>query len=239
MIQKPDTPLRHYLSVMFELLYPSLCEICKREYIAAHNLFCIKCFSRLPFVNFNESRPESFRRYLDSDIPIEGFSSMLVFNPGSPVSELIHRFKYKNRPELGFELGKFFGEILFHEQGHENVDYIIPVPLHPKKIRQRGFNQSDFIASGLSKAMKIPVNKTLLKRVLHTDTQTRMNKIQRMKNIQNAFELQVEQKKAYKNQHFLLVDDVLTTGSTLIACAKQLLIIEGAKVSMFTLATGS
>ena len=167
---------------------------------------------------------------------VELFSatSYLFFNKGGSVQHLMHSLKYKSQKETGVYLGKLFGKDLLKSPLFNTIDLIIPVPLHPKKFHLRGFNQSEVIASGIGHVMEIPVECNKLIRLVNTDSQTRKSRYSRWENVRSAFG--VENPEDISGKHVLLVDDVLTTGATLEACAATLLEIEGTRVSVATLA---
>ena len=135
---------------------------------------------------------------------------------------------------IGVQLGKWYGHILKEQSLFSTIDLIIPVPLHPKRERQRGYNQSTQFAIGLSETLNIPYRENVLKRQLYTPTQTGKNRVERLENVLPAFQL--KQKEVIAGKHVLLVDDVLTTGATLEACALQLLEASNVKISMATIA---
>jgi ComF family protein len=146
---------------------------------------------------------------------------------------LIHELKYNDRPDIGEKIGHLYGKIL-KSTHFDEIDCIIPVPLHPKKKKLRGYNQSEAFANGLGEAM----NKDVvggLERGIFTETQTKKGKMERFENMENVFV--VTNKTALEGRHLLLVDDVLTTGATLDQCAEELLLIDGVKVSIATIAT--
>ncbi len=154
----------------------------------------------------------------------------LYYYKQSKVQNLIHNFKYKNKPELGVLLGTMYADhIKYFIEAHP-VDLIMPVPLHTKKLRQRGYNQSAYFAQGLSEGLGIPADALSLKRVVDTDSQTSMSRFDRSENMKEAFK--VENPSLLKGRHIMLVDDVVTTGSTLEGCALALLDIEGVKISV-------
>jgi len=136
--------------------------------------------------------------------------------------------------ELGFVTGRRFGNALLESPEFSAVDVVVPVPLHPKKQKLRGYNQSEWIARGIAESLRKPVSVDNLCRNLHTSTQTRKNRYERWENVENIFEtLNPEE---FTGKHILLIDDVVTTGSTLESCAFQLLQVENVKVSIATLA---
>ncbi|MBN2774930.1 MAG: ComF family protein, partial [Prolixibacteraceae bacterium] len=147
--------------------------------------------------------------------------------------KLIHFLKYKGLKEIGFEIGKHFGFEMAESGCFSDIDMIIPVPLHPKKLKKRGYNQSEWIAKGFAFGLKKPVNTDSLHRIVFTSTQTRKTRFERWKNVEGIFEV-TEPDKFY-NKHILLVDDVITTGSTLEACAFSMQKIPGIKISVASL----
>ena len=161
-------------------------------------------------------------------------TSLYYFSKGGRTQKLIHHLKYHNKQNIGVKLGNLLGGFLSEAPLYQDVDLIIPVPLHAKRERFRGYNQSDLFAKGLSEAMQIQWQKNILVRNQMTDTQTKKSRIDRFKNVENAFS--VVQPQAIQNKHILIVDDVLTTGATLEACANQILKIPGTTVSLATIA---
>jgi ComF family protein len=149
------------------------------------------------------------------------------------VQNLIHQLKYKRQRNVGIELGRLFGIELLQSPGFSNVDFIIPVPLHPKKLSKRGYNQSLMIAEGLQKSMNAEIF-TGLQRNIHSSTQTKKSRYERWENVKGIFVL--EQQEKLENKHILLVDDVLTTGATLEACATVLSEVPGITINIATLA---
>jgi ComF family protein len=222
-----------YLKDFFNLFYPELCAACSRTLISGERQVCSVCLWRMPKTNFHlqEDNPV-FRRFIGKT-NIAAAASFVFFDKGEKVQNMLHSLKYRNNTELGIFLGELYGKELKSSPQFLGCDCIVPVPLHLKKIRARGYNQSDFIADGLSNALGVPVHKKLLVRTVATSTQTRKSRYARFENVDNVFHLNEEKTDA---KHFLLVDDIITTGSTLEACARCLNQIEGVKVSVATIA---
>jgi ComF family protein len=222
-----------YLRDFFNLFYPKLCAACGRALNSGEHHLCSVCLWRLPKTNFHlqEDNPV-FRRFWGKT-NVASAASFLFFDKGEKVQNMLHALKYRNNTPLGVYLGELYGRELKSSPRFSSCDAIVPVPLHLKKIRTRGYNQSDFIAEGLSKAMEIPVYKKILTRTVATSTQTRKARYARFENVENVFQLNTEKPDA---KHFLLVDDIITTGSTLEACARCLNQIDGVKVSVTTIA---
>lgn len=165
---------------------------------------------------------------------IEKAAAFSFYNRDSRIRKLIHNLKYKGIKEIGYDLGRIYGASLAGSDFLKEIDIIVPVPLHPSKKRVRGFNQSDIIAEGLSESTGLPVDYNSLKRVTVTETQTRRSRYERWVNVDGIFSIA-----DYSNivgKHVLLVDDVITTGSTIESCANELLKAEGVKVSVAALA---
>jgi ComF family protein len=165
---------------------------------------------------------------------IEKAAAFSFYNKGSRIRNLIHNLKYKGVTEVGFELGRIYGLSLRSSGFMDDVDLIIPVPLHPSKKRSRGFNQCDIISSGLSDVSGVPVDTDSLVRVTVSDTQTKRSRYERWTNVEGIF--MVADSENLRGQHILLVDDVITTGSTIESCTNELLKVEGVRVSVVALA---
>ena len=166
---------------------------------------------------------------------MEEVAALLFYKKGNSVQHILHALKYKGKKELGSFLGLYYGKKLATETRFQSVDYIIPIPLHPKKQKKRGYNQSEWIAKGLSKGMDVPYTNDVLVRTTFTETQTKKSRFNRWENVKEVFQVQNTEK--YVGKHLLVCDDVLTTGATMEAAIKQLLTIEDVKVSVVTLAT--
>ncbi len=167
-------------------------------------------------------------------VPFKMASSLLHFYKGGKTQELLHQLKYKDQPELGVYLGNLAAQYYQKVGFFEQVDVLIPIPLHPEKLAKRGYNQAEQLAIGISSATKLPVYSEAIRRVTATSTQTKKSRFERWLNVESVFE--VAQSDQLENKHLLLVDDVLTTGATLEACAVKLLAVNGVNLSMFTLA---
>lgn len=150
------------------------------------------------------------------------------------MQKVVHELKYKNNPGIGLLMGSLFGNDIKDSDPIREIDLIIPIPLHPKRQKQRGYNQSEEIAKGIAEQIGIDLNTTTLVRTVNNPSQTRNNRIERWKNVEDIFS--VIDVNILVNKHILLVDDVITTGSTIEACAKELLKCEGIKISIASLA---
>lgn len=216
------------------LFYPRLCLACEKQHLPPQQVLCVSCELRLPRTDFHLHKENDFTKKLLGRVNIHTATSLYFFLKKSKTQNLIHNLKYKGKKQVGIVLGKMLGRTLSKAALYQDIDLIIPIPLHIKKELKRGFNQSDVFAQGLSETMNIPWLKDGLERRLYTSTQTQKSRIDRFQNVIHAFH--VKQPKLIKNKHILLVDDVLTTGATLEAGALKILEVEGTKVSMATIA---
>lgn len=216
------------------LFYPRLCLACEKKHLPPRQILCPSCDFNLPRTDFHLHQENEFTQKLWGRVNIHTATSLFYFLKKSKTQHLIHNLKYKGKREVGIILGKMLGEKLAKTPLYQDIDLIVPIPLHYKKEIQRGYNQSDMFAQGLFEAMEIPWTKNALLRKIHTQTQTKKSRIERFQNVMEAFE--IKQPRLLENKHILLVDDVLTTGATLEAGALKLLNVSGVKVSLATIA---
>jgi len=216
------------------LIFPKLCLACMQEASLDNELFCVKCLYHLPISDMWDRKDNEFTTRLSGIEGLETGSALYRYYEGGVFSDILHRIKYKGRKDIATIFGRAFGEKLLSSQYYKGIDYLIPVPLHRKRIRTRGFNQSEALCKGLSETLGIPVKSDILLRIRNTKTQTKLNKSQRQSNLKDAFS--VTDAITMKNKHILLVDDVLTTGSTIEECMRELRKHVDLKISVVTLA---
>ena len=216
------------------LVYPQICMSCGKNLFKKEICICTYCKYHLPKTNFHLEEDNPVSRLFWGKVNIHSAASYYYFNKGSKVQRLIHQLKYKGQKAVGAAIGEFYGFELKESYLFAGVDTIIPVPLHPKKQRKRGYNQSEFFAMGLSKGMGIKHEPGILYRSFNSKTQTNRTRFNRWENVKSIFKLSGTNDLTGK--HILLVDDVVTTGSTLECCAEVLLNIQGTKVSVATIA---
>jgi ComF family protein len=216
------------------LLFPRLCYGCGNHLMRNENLICTECYVLIPRTDYHNIPDNPVAQLLWGRCSIEKAAAFSFYNKGSRMRKLIHNMKYKGIREVGMELGIIYGHSLKSSGFTDGIDFIIPVPLHPSKKRKRGFNQSEVIAEGISMATGIPVDRTSLIRSTKSDTQTKRSRYERWVNVEGIFTL--SDKEALKGKSVLLIDDVITTGSTIESCANELLKTEGIKVSVAALA---
>ncbi len=195
---------------------------------------CTVCRIKLPYTFFSREKENKLTQFFWGRIPVEAGAALLYFQKGSKVQHLIHQFKYKGHQEIGHLLGLMLGAEIKESHHFKGLELIVPVPLHPAKMKSRGFNQSEVFGRGLAEALGVDMDASNLLRVVHTGTQTRKTRFKRWENVKTVFE--VTRPGEIENKNILLVDDVVTTGSTLEACAQKLLQVGGRKLWLATMA---
>jgi ComF family protein len=223
------------LSDFIHLFYPNLCVGCQLEAVAQHELFCIACETKLPITDFHKVSDNEAMQRMEGGYPFSLGLSMFRFYPGGIVQEMIHQIKYKGQTNIAYRLGRRYGDILRRDcMETKDLSYIVPVPLHKKRMRARGYNQSKYFADGLSTSLGVATAPNLIIRVKDTSSQTTKSRKERLQSMEGAFKL--NSTRDLKGHHLLLVDDVLTTGSTLEAVTQTLVKVSPIKVSFATIA---
>jgi ComF family protein len=222
------------LENLFTFFYPRLCVSCNNALREKEQFFCLHCHYSLPETKYHllDHNPLIFT--FMGRVDVDYTASYLFYRKGNHVQHILQEIKYKGNKELGEFLGYNYAIELKQDKIFEQIDLILPIPLHKKKEKRRGYNQSEWIAKGLSKGLERPYLSDVLVRVDFTETQTKKSRFNRWENVKNVF--QVQQEELIKNKHVLVCDDVLTTGATMEAALKELIKVEGVKVSVVTLA---
>ena len=218
----------------FSLLFPRLCYACGNQLMRNESLICTECFVVIHRTNYHFVEDNPVAQLFWGRSLIEKAAAFSYYNKVSRIRKLIHNLKYNGIREIGYDLGRLYGLSLKTSGFINDIDIIIPVPLHPLKERIRGFNQSETISMGIADVTRLPVDIKSLARILVSVTQTKRSRYERWTNVEGIF--QVIDSKSIMGKHILLVDDVITTGSTIESCANELLRIEGVKVSVVALA---
>lgn len=223
------------LDDLLHLVYPQACLICERELSPLNKHICSFCSDELTYTDFHlfeEASPMD--QLFWGRVPVHNTYAHIHFRKNAGAQNLLFNLKYQNNRELGVFFGNEIGKRIGSVRDYHSAEAIIPVPLHFKKQFIRGYNQSAMLASGLSQYLEIPVNEKLVKRTQHTSTQTKKNRFQRWDNVSSIFSVNNSIKKF---DHIILVDDVITTGSTIEALIRSLLIANpDLKISVVTLA---
>lgn len=216
------------------LFFPKLCQVCGTSLLYQEKVICLLCVVKLPRSNFHLFDDNPISRIFWGRVNLNAATSFLFFSKGGSVQKLIHNLKYRSNKETGYYLGELMSKDLLNSPLYYDIDCVIPVPLHKKKLKKRGFNQSEIIADGICSSFNLKTDTTSLIRSENTETQTKKSRYSRWKNVEGSFTV-IEPSKLV-GKHILLVDDVLTTGATIEACAQKLLEIPNSKVSVVTLA---
>jgi len=164
--------------------------------------------------------------------PVERAASLIFYEPHSETAQIVYQLKYGNRPDIGEDMGRLMAVEMQYGRYFEGIDALVPVPLSSKRLRQRGYNQSERLASGIREITGIPVITKAIKRKKFVQSQTKLSRHERQENVSDMFQLKDES--LLKNKHILLIDDICTTGSTLISCIDVLKTIEGIHISVLT-----
>ncbi|MFN8206753.1 MAG: ComF family protein [Bacteroidales bacterium] len=222
-----------FLDDFIALLYPRICAGCSATLYRQERWLCSRCLYHLPRTNFHRWRNNPVEMIFWGRVPVQYATAGFYFHKKGRFQKIVHEFKYRGGKELGQELGRIIGYDLAGSCFTES-SLIVPVPLHISKLRKRGYNQSECIARGLSEVMDRPLDLESLQRAVPSSTQTRKSRFERWKNVEEIFCLRNPE--CFSNQHVLLVDDVVTTGATLEACAGTVLQSANSRVSIVTLA---
>lgn len=217
--------MKLFITDLLDFFLPRFCPACKQKLLNTENVICDKCYNSIQLLDESKVHFKYDKRFNSKEL-ISGFTSLYVYKKDKEIQEILHQFKYNKRYRIGIKLGAELARIRRHTITGYNIDLIIPVPLHNLKKAERGYNQSFYIAKGLSKELKINYAMGILKRKRYTESQTSKNISDRQSNVEDAFV--VKHKKPVKGKNILLVDDVITTGATISECAKKLL-NQGAK----------
>lgn len=225
---------KEYWLDFIELLYPRTCKACENALSGSEYWICTNCMVDMPKSDYWLDSKNIVNQLFWGKTKIEFASAFLLFSKGSRYRKLIHSLKYKNDQVSGIQLGELYGKAITESSEYPKIDYIIPVPLHPKKQKKRGYNQSECIAKGLSTTTTIPYLNQVLIRTVNTETQTKKHKDERWQNVSGVFD--VQNLEIIQGKSILLVDDVITTGATIEHCALVLKEKANCKVSIACLA---
>lgn len=226
--------LLNYLQDFLSLFFPELCAACGTNLFKNEHVICTNCIYHLPVTNFHADRENRLAKQLWGRFIFQQASAYVYFRKGGRVQNIMHQLKYNKRQEAGFRMGQLYAQVLKNSESWCQPDLIIPVPLHPAKLKKRQYNQSECIVNGMATVLLIPVVADNLIRIENTETQTRKSRFARYENLKGAFQCLDEN--SLLNKHILIVDDVITTGATLEACCVLLLELKNVKISVAAIA---
>ncbi len=218
------------------VLMPRTCSVCGKPLELDEKFLCRRCLMDIPRTHYEDITFNAFDQLMAGKVPVERCASYFFYHKSDPYASILHDIKYRNMPTLGRWLTERATRQMLPSRFFDDIDAIVPVPLHYTKLASRGYNQSQFLAQGISRAIGKPVVKAL-KAVHEHSTQTHKDAAERMLNTQGMYAASRRHCRGLDGKHLLIVDDVVTTGSTLLACATALkAALPTARLSLFTLA---
>jgi ComF family protein len=217
-MSRRNSSFRRILRDFISLFYPDYCLGCSNTLVRGEHMICTRCMLEMPQTNFDRFPDNPLKLRMSGRIPLVHALGFFKFNKRGRIQHILHALKYKNEPEVGIVLGRVYGQKL--KEQNLRFDLVIPVPLHPSRRRKRGYNQSAKFAEGLAEILAVPFSDDILQRQKRTETQTNKSRLKRWENVHDVF--LVVDIEPVRNKHILLVDDVVTTGATLEACALAL-----------------
>jgi len=226
--------MKKLLSSLMQLFYPHQCLGCRSDFLRLDHLLCSRCIQRLPETGFFERENNPVEKAFYGRIRLKQAAALYYFTKNSLVQELMIQLKYRGNREAGLFLGRMIGNAIRLSGRFTDLDYLVPLPLNPKKQFKRGYNQAELICKGISEVCGIPLLTDAVVRKQFTESQTTQNRVARWLNMEGVFEIRLPEQLA--NKHILLVDDVITTGATLEACGSYILAVPGTRLSIATAA---
>lgn len=224
-------------SPLFHLLFPHICVGCGSDLIDHDNFICLACINDLPHTNFSLHANNPVEKIFWGRVPINAAMCEFYFTKASMMQNMIHEFKYKGNHAMGIYLGNMIGKSIVGSNRFKEPSLLIPLPLFVEKEKRRGYNQAKILCDGISQITGTPIMANNVIRIVNTETQTKKKRLQRWKNVDKTF--RVSNPDELEGRHVLLVDDVITTGSTLEACASEILKVNNTRVSLAALALAS
>ena len=224
----------NFLKDIFNIFFPEVCLCCYEQLSSNEFTVCLTCRHDLPLTNFSFEAENLVKKSFYGRIPIENATALFYFFKKGKVQQLIHELKYNKQQQVGNFIGNWLGDEIVESNRFNNIDFIVPVPLHKNKLKKRGYNQLTIFGERLAEKLNITYNSTILVKISSTKTQTKKLRLDRWKNVQELFF--VQNNVDLKNKHILLIDDIITTGATLEACCKAFNKIKGLKISIACMA---
>lgn len=210
-----------YKEALLHMLFPSLCFGCEENSVDEEEMICINCKLSLPYTSFEKIRNNTVEKLFWGRLPVLFSSSTFYYREKTSIQQIIHHIKYRDQKDLGIFMGKMMGDRLRILLQENNTDICVPMPLHPSKEKKRGYNQASLLCKGIRETTEIEFKEYLLERKIATGTQTKKSRIARWDNVSSVFE--VNDSSMIQNKNIVLVDDVITTGASMEACARILL----------------
>lgn len=222
------------LKDLLRLIFPDFCIHCGTPLVGDEKHLCTHCLIEIPWARQASASENPTELRLTGRIPCQAAATLMTFQKGNVAQSIVHHIKYYGFTSLGTQYGRLLGQELKSSGRFNDIDYIVPVPLHWFKKLRRGYNQSELICEGMAKELGIPVVKRNLRRKKYTQTQTHKNRDERQRNIKDVFSIRNPEQ--FQGKHILLVDDIITTGATTEGCYQTLKSIPGLRISVAALA---
>ena len=219
------------------LFFPRTCYACGNNLFQNEKIICTSCLLHLPKTNFHKIKENPVSKVFWGRVNLVTATSMYFYRKGGKVQQLVHQLKYKGHKEIGIYLGQIYGSQLMENKLYNDIDIIIPIPLHQSKLKKRGFNQADCFARGLAESMQIKLDTQSLVRQVATSTQTKKTRYKRWENVSDIFTLEIPEN--INDKHILVVDDVITTGATMEAFIQTIQTAKNVRVSAVSIAFAS
>lgn len=224
----------NWITRILDFISPRLCVVCGQRLAPTERSLCAVCLFHLPRTNFHLKPLDNPMAQLFWKLTnVQKAAALFYYQPHSETAQLVYRLKYNNRPDIGEDIGRVMANELQATDFFSDIDVLLPVPLASKRLRQRGYNQSEQLAKGISDITHLPIVTKALRRKHFQQSQTTLNRWQRQENVEDTFWL--KDGSQLQDKHVLLIDDICTTGATLISCANTLKDIEGIRISVLTL----
>ena len=216
-----------------DLISPRLCVVCGNRLAVTEETLCSKCYLHLPRTDFaNDLYENVMAKLFWGQIKLEKATALFYYEPHAETARILYELKYKNHPEIGVVMGRMMAKELMKSGLFEDIDALVPVPLAKKRERERGYNQSLELAKGVSEVTGLPIANLVIRRTKFVGSQTKRGRWERNENVEHVFELVDDN---ISDQHLLLIDDVVTTGATVIACAKEMQKASNVRISVLAL----
>ncbi len=216
------------------LFYPLYCAACDNPLNKNERLLCTNCRHVLPLGNYHNVNAKKIEKVFYGRVKIENATSLFVFQKDGLVQNLIHNLKYRGKEEISNELGKWLGHELQQLKEYQSIDAVIPVPIHKKRLKERGYNQVEKFGIEIAKKLQADYHDSILKKISYNKKQSKHGKLNRWTNTVETFGIQNES--LLYNKHILIVDDIVTTGATIESCINVLKHIPNIKISIATMA---
>ena len=222
-----------FWSRLLDLISPRLCVVCGERLAVTEETLCSKCYLHLPRTDFaNDLYENVMAKLFWGQIKLEKATALFYYEPHAETARILYELKYKNHPEIGVVMGRMMAKELMKSGLFEDIDALVPVPLAKKREHERGYNQSLELAKGVSEVTGLPIANLVIRRTKFVGSQTKRGRWERNENVEHVFELVDDN---ISDQHLLLIDDVVTTGATVIACAKEMQKASNVKISVLAL----